>query len=80
MSTYSLVPSRAGIGRAIREALGSLVWLAIMSRPDIAVSVGALARVTNDPWLQQWKNVLKVLAYVAGTRDSGLTYWQGGTW
>ena len=60
-----------------REVVGSLMWLANMTRPDITDAVRAVARFTNEPGNQHWKAARKILAYVAGTRDVGLIYRQG---
>ena len=60
-----------------REAIGCLMWLANMTRPDIADSVRAVARYAIDPGISHWKAVRKILAYVAGTRDLGLTFRKG---
>ena len=51
--------------------------LANMTRPDIADSVRAVARYAVDPGVSHWKAVRKILAYVAGTRDLGLTFRKG---
>ena len=53
------------------------MWLANMTRPDITDAVRAVARFTNDPGNQHWKAARKILAYVAETRDVGLTYRRG---
>lgn len=40
----------------------------------IAISVRAVVRFTNEPGLQHWKSMVKILAYGAGTRNLGLIY------
>ena len=63
--------------RPYKEAVGCLLWLANMTRPDIADSVRAVARYNIDPGVSHWRAVRKILAYVAGTRDFGLTFRKG---
>ena len=60
-----------------REAVGSLMWLANMTRPDIASSVRAVARFTNRPGVEHWKAVVRILQYLIGTKDLGITYHRG---
>lgn len=47
------------------------------TRQDISNSVKAVARFTIDPGLQHWKIMLKIVACVAGTHESGLTSIRG---
>ena len=41
-----------------REAVGSLMWLSIMTRPDISNAVRAVARRSHNPTDRHWKAVL----------------------
>ena len=45
------------------NAVGSLMYLAITSRPDIAYSVGVLARFNSNPGPLHWKAVKHLLCY-----------------
>ena len=56
-----------------REAVGALMWLAKMSRPDIANAVRSVARHTHDATQEDWKAVTKILGYLRGTKHLGLT-------
>jgi hypothetical protein len=56
------------------QAVGALMYLAIATRPDIAYSVGVLARFSKNPGLQHWKAVKHLLRYLKGTLDFKLTY------
>lgn len=60
-----------------REAVGALLWLSNMSRPDLSDSVRAVARYSRDPGPKHWKAVMKILSYVATTHDLGLTFRKG---
>ena len=60
-----------------REAVGSLMWLSTMTRPDISNVVSAVARHSDNPTDRHWKAVLKIMAYLHGTRGMGLTFCEG---
>ena len=60
-----------------REAVGSLMWLANTTRPDLSQAVGAVARHSHDPSDAHWKAVKRILAYVKLTVDLGLIFWRG---
>jgi transposase InsO family protein len=55
-------------------AVGSLNYLAIGTRPDLAHAVGELGQFNSNPGLGHWKAVQHVLRYIKGTADLGLTY------
>lgn len=54
--------------------LGSLQYLAIATRPDIAYAVNRLAAYTANPSLQHYTAAKRVLRYVKGTKHYGITY------
>ena len=62
---------------AYRKAVGGLMWLVVMSRPDIANAVRAVARHSHDPTARHWKTVLMITEYLVGTKDLGLTFERG---
>ena len=49
-------------------------YLAIITRPDIAHSVGYLARFNSNPGPEHWKALKHLFCYVKGTADHKLTY------
>ena len=51
-----------------RVAVGSLIWLSTMTRPDISNVVRAVAHHSHNPTNRNWKAVLKIMAYLHGTR------------
>jgi hypothetical protein len=57
-----------------RDGVGSLMWLAGQTRPDIAFPVGVLARFMSDPGQAHWESMKRVLRYVRGTTDARLVY------
>ena len=50
--------------KPVRAAVGSLIWLSGMTRPDIANVVKAVARQAHDPAKRHWRAVRKVIAYL----------------
>jgi len=61
-----------------RELIGSLLYLVVGSRPDLANTVSRLAQFVNDPHAEHWAAAKRVLRYLAGTVDLGLAYSKTG--
>jgi len=57
-----------------REAVGSLLWLANGTRPDIAYAVGQCARFLSNPGKAHWDAVKRIMRYLKGTSTIGITY------
>ncbi|GBO32812.1 hypothetical protein AVEN_272911-1, partial [Araneus ventricosus] len=57
-----------------RKAVGNLMYLAVVSRRDIAYSVGVLPRVIEKPSKVHWCLFKKVLKYLKGTLRRGILY------
>ena len=57
-----------------KEAVGSLMWLSTMTRPDISNAVRVVSRYSHTPTDRHWKAVLETMAYLHGTMGMGLTY------
>jgi hypothetical protein len=55
-------------------AIGSLLYLAQCTRPDIAFSVALLARHCQSPTMRHWKGVKQILSYLKTYPDLGLLY------
>jgi Reverse transcriptase (RNA-dependent DNA polymerase) len=60
-----------------REAVGSLLYLATQTRPDISHTVGVLGRAMAAPKVSDVTAVKRLMRYLAGTLDYGLVI--GGT-
>jgi len=45
------------------------------TRPDIAYAVGRLSRYTSNPSTHLWQAIRRVLKYLKGTIDYGLSYY-----
>ena len=57
-----------------RSAIGSLMYLAVCTRPDIAAAVSSLSRFNGNPSITHWEGVQHVLRYLQGTSGEGLCY------
>jgi hypothetical protein len=57
-----------------REVLGSLMYLMVSTRPDLAHAVGMLGRYANNPGKRHWYAAKRVLRYLQGTKDYKLTF------
>lgn len=57
-----------------REAIGSLLYLSIISRPDINFAVNYLSRQVGDPKANHWKMVEHVFRYLRGTENFGIFF------
>ena len=62
-----------------QSLVGSLMYLAISTRPDIAYAVSALSQFNSNPGVEHWNAAKRVLRYIRGTTDYKLTYRREGT-
>ena len=46
-----------------RSAIGSLLYLATCTRPDLAAAVSELSKFSQNPGLAHWEGVKRVLRY-----------------
>ena len=53
--------------KPVRAAVGSLIWLGGMTRPDIVSAVRAVIRQARDPAGRRWRAVRKIIACVKKT-------------
>ena len=56
------------------SAVGSLQYLATMTRPDIAYAVSYLGRFNHNPGPRHWAAVKHIFKYLKGTMDYKLVY------
>lgn len=65
-----------GLGEAqrYRGIVGSLLYLANCTRPEISLAVGTLARFMAEPTEEHLKAAKRVLRYLKGTPGTGLVY------
>ncbi|CAN0906057.1 Retrovirus-related Pol polyprotein from transposon TNT 1-94, partial [Linum grandiflorum] len=56
------------------QVLGCLMYAMTSTRPHIAYAVGKLSRFTSNPSTHHWHAMRRVLGYLKGTLDYGLSY------
>ena len=59
-----------------REVAGSLMWLAVCTRPDIAYAVNAVCRHVSKPTMKHWNAAKRILRYLKSTKTVGLRYFE----
>ncbi|SGY38291.1 BQ5605_C003g01993 [Microbotryum silenes-dioicae] len=59
------------------QAIGSLMYASTGTRPDLAYTVGYLARFSHSPSAAAWGAVKHAFRYLAGTLSHGLRYARG---
>lgn len=57
-----------------KRLVGSLIYAAIYTRPDITYAVGKVSQHFEQPTKQDWYNAKRILRYLKGTRDFTLVY------
>jgi transposase InsO family protein len=57
-----------------REAVGSLMYAALGTRPDITYAVTALSQFLQNPGKSHWEAVKRVFRYLKGTQSIGLSF------
>ena len=56
------------------EAIGSILWPAVVSCPDVAYVVGILSQFIQNPGTIHWEGVKRVINYLGTTRELWLTF------
>lgn len=57
-----------------QSAVGSLLYLAVSTRPDISYAVSSVAKFSAQPTKVHWSAVKRILRYLRGTPDYGLAF------
>jgi len=57
-----------------RELVGSLIYLANATRPNLAFTASVLNRFCSRLGIAHWKLAKRVLRYIKGSMDYGLNY------
>lgn len=57
-----------------RQAIGSLMYLMIGTRPGIAFSIRKLSQFSAQAMKHHWITVKRVLRYINGTKSHAITY------
>ena len=74
MHTDNDIHDTAMIDVPYREAVGSLMYLMIGPRPDIAFSVSMVSRYIEAPTIQHWNCVQQIFRYIRGTPNININY------
>jgi len=57
-----------------KQAIGSLLYLALSTRPDILYSVSKASRKSEKPTYEDWYNLLKVFRYLKKNPNYGIKF------
>jgi hypothetical protein len=57
-----------------REAIGSLIYLAVTSRPGISFAVNQVAHNSENPNRSHWTAVKRIISYLKGTTQLGIQF------
>ena len=64
------------VNQPYREAIGSLMYLMVGTRPDIGFAVCRLSKYAQNPGQIHWDAVKRVLRYLINTKDLGICFGQ----
>ena len=67
------VPDKEAV-RKYQQIVGSLMYLAVFTRPDIAYAVNQCAKFMSNPGPTHMLAAKRIIKYLAGTKDRKLTY------
>ena len=56
----------------LNEIVGALLWLSVMTRPDIAYAVATVAQYVSKPEPRIYSMASRILRYLARTKDVGI--------
>jgi hypothetical protein len=62
------------LDKPYRSLVGSLLYAAVGTRPDIAFATGAVCRFMARPTEQHWKAATRILRYLKKTTELGITF------
>jgi hypothetical protein len=60
-----------------QSLIGSILYVAICTRPDISYAISRCGRYAKNPGITHWNTVIRILAYLRGTRNYKLVYQHG---
>lgn len=66
------------VGTPYRNAVGTLIYLRNVSRPDVAYAVSTVSQFLENPGNEHWIPVKRIFRYLKGTAGYGILY-QGTT-
>ena len=74
MSPQSLAEAGEMKSVPYREAVGTLLWLSLGTRPDICYSVSQVARFNDSYGMEHWKAVIRIFRFIEGTLKLGIKF------
>lgn len=76
--TMSLVPDEYEkielLNVPYKETIGCLMFISLLTRPDITYAVNHTAKFCEKPRSIHWTMVKRILRYLQGTSDFGIVY------
>ena len=57
-----------------REAVGTLLWLSLGTRPDICYAVSKVARFNDCYGTEHWRAVVRIFRFLVGTLRLGIKF------
>lgn len=57
-----------------QQAIGSLMYLAVLTRPDISYTVSFMSQFNNKYTENHWKCIKRIFKYLQGTKNFGLVF------
>ena len=60
-------------GILFNEAIGSVLWPAVVSRPDVAYAVGVLSQFIQNPGPAHWEGLKRIINYLNSMKNYWLT-------
>jgi len=66
------------VNKPYRSLIGSLMYPAVWTRPDIAFAAGTLSQFNHKPSSEHWKAALDVVRYLKGSKSLALEYVDNG--
>lgn len=70
----AMISEEAFPNTTYRQAIGSLMFLMICTRPDLAFSVCRLSQFMEHPTKELWTGVKRVMRYLKCTISMGIVY------
>lgn len=64
--------NKTNVSFTFREAVGSLLFLATVSRPDISYAISTVSRYLNDHNESHCQAVKRIFKYIKGTVNYGI--------
>lgn len=66
--------SKEAANAPYQQAIGSLMYLSVATRPDITYAVNKASQYLEKPSKANWNNVKRILKYLKGTTSYGLYF------